>query len=83
MNDKHPSFGDTLSQSARCRKAATMCRRTAISANNPTDWLEFADDWDKLARQIEQTPVYEAEFKAATFITSAMQAIAEHKRTLH
>jgi hypothetical protein len=67
-------LGDTMSNSAKYRQAAAMCRLTAESSDVPDEWLGFAAEWDKMAKQAETVSACESEFKIARRSLSQRQS---------
>jgi hypothetical protein len=73
-----------MTNSARYRRAAAACRKTAESSSTPAEWLGFAADWDRMAEQAERLSAQEATFEDAVLRDSTMHAISTgHKLTIH
>jgi hypothetical protein len=73
-----------ISNSARYRRAAAACRKTAESSSTRAEWLGFAADWDRMAEQADRLLAQEAAFDDAVLRDSTMQARSiGQKLTMH
>jgi hypothetical protein len=73
-----------MNNSARYRKAAAACRKTAKSSSTPAEWLGFAADWDRMAEQAESLSAQEVAFDDAVLRDSMMHAASiGQKLTIH
>jgi hypothetical protein len=73
-----------INNSARYRRAAAACRKTAESSSTPAEWLSFAVDWDRMAEQAESLSAQEVAFDDAVLRDSMMHAASiGQKLTIH
>ena len=68
--------------SIKYRNAAAACRETALTAKTPTEWLEFAAEWERMADLVEWL-VQWPDFKKAPRWAAYFQIDPVRTRNLH
>jgi hypothetical protein len=72
-----------ISNSARYRKAAAACRKTAESSSTPAEWLCSAADWEKRAAEADLIIVLESDGIMLMSASVFDALMAPYRRMLH